>query len=183
MFVVREWTDFVKMVLGAVAWAVERVIVIDESDRKGGYFTLVDYETGGVLIPPTLIGEVINGKGDKYKSYCQEKAGRLLSVAPAMARLIDASLVPLPLPYITDGVWGGLASSELRDELREQWGGAVLTLGISGHPLILSFSGLTEAQDEAAMMIAANKADVVSRRDIRTLASRAKNEIVLRFYQ
>lgn len=130
---------------------------LDDANRKGGYFCLRSI-TGGVLPsdPPTLVellGEKIPAaKAEKYWQFCQEKAARLARNMPA----------------------GHCTSWTSRDEAAEQYGGAIVAGGY-----ILSFSGLPEHGDEAAMTLGALMAGLISADQVQEIASFSDNMLPL----
>lgn len=112
----------------------------------GGYLCIADGKNG-LPILVMLIGEVPLGKAPKYLEFCQEKAGRLA------------------------GHPNHESSWESRNEEKNRWGGA-----IRFRDLILSFSGLPELGDEAAMLRAAEDVDGHKFSDIaERIAKRSKN--------
>lgn len=99
----------------------------DWQGSTGGYFCLATAITGEPIYEPVMIGEVSDqGKAEKYKSFCQEKAKRLASNP------------------MHDSSW------QSRVPQRDMWGGAV----VFGE-YIYSLSGLPELGDEALMLILA----------------------------
>jgi hypothetical protein len=100
-------------------------------DRPGGYFCFADGATGQIYVIARL-GDPASAKAEKYMSLCQEKAFRL-SQHDRHA-----------------------SSWQSRDEDLDRFGGAIRghAQRMSGvfQPVILSFSGLTEACDEELMI-------------------------------
>ena len=152
-------------VLAAVNQSVQELIALGVTDgRTGGYFCLMEFESGEMLIPPTMVGEVANGKDDQYIRNCKEKATRLslirqLSIAVGM-KMWDFSRFP------------GWTSFELRDEKRKQWGGAITTAIKEGPTYIFSISGFPEEVDEASMISTAVRLEVLNFDLATTLAGR-----------
>jgi len=107
----------------------------DLGDRSGGYFSTrgFGYIEDPNAVPPMLVGEVTNGKDDKYIEFSLEKSGRLHE-------------------HTDDG---HELSSESRDPDQGKWGGSVKAVDPHGHIWILSFSGLPEMLNEAAMLLVA----------------------------
>lgn len=137
----------------AVTEVIERT---KPEGRSGGYFCLMDHNTGEVDLGPVLIGQVTNGKDEKYKAFCQEKAHRL-SVLMDWGRFDPAA-----------------TSWQSRNERKQRWGGAIST---GDH--IFSFSGLPEEGDEAAMIIAAVRAGQLSFEEARSYAGTSNNQVYL----
>ncbi|HLC45031.1 MAG TPA: hypothetical protein VJK50_04300 [Patescibacteria group bacterium] len=100
---------------------VNRVLALC-ADRTGGYFCLVDPDSGFCVIL-FRIGTVAADKGQKYYSFAQEKALRLRAHPEHRS------------------------SWQSRNPDQSQWGGAV-----KAKTYIFSFSGLPELADEAAML-------------------------------
>ena len=100
--------------------------------RFGGYFCVADEHGNPLLLIP--IGSIADGKAEKYRTFCLEKAKRLASY-----RSHDLS-------------------RESRNPDREQWGGAV-----KAWPYIFSFSGFPEELDELLMFMVAVKTKTMSK--------------------
>jgi len=161
--IVEEWLELVSAIIAAVTTSVHEVIsVIQPEGRKGGYFCLLDHATGTFLIPPTLIGEVTNGEGDKYAEYCAEKARRISILIDA-----DVNHTHSSDPWLS---W------ESRDSDKQRWGGAV-GCGLDGRIVIFSFSGLPEMGDEAAMFLTSAKMGVLEK-FVRRSAEVSNNTII-----
>ena len=112
--------------------------------REGGYLCIADGKNG-LPILTVLVGKVPPHKARKYLAFCQEKAGRLA------------------------GNRGHLSSWESRDPQKDHWGGA-----IRFNDYILSFSGLPEMGDEAAMLVAAMRSNIGAT-VVKNIAQRSKN--------
>jgi hypothetical protein len=122
---------FLQQIMEEAEKAVAEVIrEMGLTDRYGGYIRLT--ENGVEAIAPSLVGRVENGRDEKYQSYATEKSDRL---------------------WLMFGLHGHRLSSQSRDEANEKYGGAVLFDDGHGHVFILSFSGLPEIGDEAAMLL------------------------------
>ena len=155
--------QFLQGIEEAARWAVKAVIAkanevgFDLGGRSGGYFCFLEKGYVGLSIPPTLVGEVTNGKDDKYKTFCQEKVERLLS------------------RYLHED---HELSWQSRDESKERYGGAVC-VSSPMEAFFFGFSGLPEVVDEAAMLLAAAKAGCISLDNARELAEISENSFFL----
>lgn len=165
-------------ILAAVNQAVQELIALGVTDgRTGGYFCLTDFESGEMLIPPTMVGEVANGKDEQYKRNCLEKAQRL-SIVLQMRQLLAGGWNTTVFP--------GWTSFELRDEKRNQWGGAITTAVVEGSTYIFSISGFPEDVDEASMISTTVRLGALTRDQAVILAGRTRhpstggNEIIYR---
>ena len=130
--------------------AVESAIDLCSDDegwagRAGGYLCIADGKNGLPLLT-VLIGEVSLQKAPKYLEFCQEKAARLA------------------------GHPNHQTSWESRNTKKDQWGGAVRF-----EDKILSFSGLPEMGDEAAMLVAIAKHGDEARAAARRIAKLTDN--------
>jgi len=126
--------------------------VSDLGGKEGGMFCLMEESTGNLVIEPTEIGKITNGKKDKYREYCLEKATRLRS-----HRGEDHFL-----------------SWQSRDENHDMWGGA-----FSDGDHIWSLSGYTEEQDEALMIMSAHVCGRIMNIEPRDCAKVSDNRIIL----
>jgi len=143
---IGQWFNFRTTILHVVTESVKEAIELMQWEgRKGGYFGLLDHATNWFLIPPILIGEVINGKGNLYAEFCAEKANRT-------SILIDADVSPA----ISSRLW---LSWESSNPDKQRWPGGV-GAGLAGRRLIFSFSGLPPIGDEAAMLLTLAKMGV-----------------------
>ena len=131
--------------------------VSDFEGKEGGMFCLLDEQTGEFLVEPTIIGQIVNGKAEIYTSFCQEKARRLLE-------------------HIKNGRdnqhW---LSWESRNPDLDQWGGAICDENFH----IWSFSGLTEEQDEALMIMSAHLCGQMINAAPKWLSEISGNRIIL----
>lgn len=122
-----------KHVLDTMAIALAEVLAHPENtdkERKGGYVYLYDIKDN-VSLMHLSVGDLANRpkeKVTKYIEFSQEKAMRLLSWLPQ----------------------GNVSSWQSRNEPIEKYGGA-----IRARRYILSFSGLSEHQDEAVCALTA----------------------------
>jgi hypothetical protein len=114
-------------------------------------FCLMNEQTGELVIEPTLIGEITNDQTDLYTELCKEKANRL-----------------------RENIKEHKLSWQSRNEDEEKWGGA-----ISDGDHIWSFSGLTEAQDEALMIMGAHTCGRIMNYLPEALANLSDNRIIL----
>lgn len=145
-----NFTTEIHRVIGMVREAVQQIItVLARPDRQGGYFCLIVKEKGNPTALPTLIlgiGTVPTEKGSKYFVFAQEKAHRL-SEHPEHQ-----------------------TSWQSRNPEENKWGGA-----INAGPYYLSFSGLPEPADEAAMLLAAVGLGFMTRDEALTIAEYSNN--------
>ncbi|MCR4277813.1 MAG: hypothetical protein NUV85_02240 [Candidatus Berkelbacteria bacterium] len=126
--------------------------VSDLEGKIGGMFCLMDEATGLMVIEPTKIGEIANGKKGQYTAFCREKATRLRE----------------------NRANGHFQSWESRDPESDKWGGA-----ISDGNHIWSFSGLTEEQDEALMLMSAHSCGRIMNGAPHSYAEGSNNRIIL----
>lgn len=124
--------------------------VSDMRGREGGVFVLMQADTQELIVPPMVVGAITNGKQEKYAQFAREKASRLLEHT-------DHCL-----------------SWESRDPDNEKWGGA-LHDGL----FIWSFSGLSEEQDEAFVLMAAHLSGRVRNGTPKTVSEISGNQIIL----
>lgn len=124
---IRKICEMVGQVIGLVTKSL-----IDPT-RTGGYFCLLDLQTGAILIT-TIIGSVHPDKAQKYKQFAEEKAIRLYH----FYRFACDSCVP------------HISSYQSKNESEDKWGGSVL-----GNRYIYSFSGFPQIIDEIAMLATA----------------------------
>lgn len=124
--------------------------VSDFEGKDGGVFCLMEESTGRYIVEPTIIGQITNGKEDRYRELCQEKAVRLRENK------------------------GDMSSWQSRDEKNDKWGGA-----ISDGDHIWSFSGLTEYQDEALMIMSAHMCGRIMNGAPKNYAKISDNRIIL----
>ena len=127
--------------------------VSDFKGKEGGMFYLLD-QAGNVLVEPTAIGKVAEDKLAKYTELCQEKASRLRQ------RRLDGH-----------EEW---QSWESRDAENGKWGGAIF----DGR-YYWSFSGLTEEQDEALMVMSAHMCGQMMNGSPEVYAKTSDNRVIL----
>ena len=122
----KDIADFVKAAGLAVMEAISLFGSREEwTGRSGGYFCVSEPERGfPILVTP--VGIIPVEKGEKYLSFCQEKAKRLASHQDHRS------------------------SWESRNPVADQWGGAVCVSSVE--TLIFSISGFPELGDEAIML-------------------------------
>ncbi len=160
--VAGQFPRLVSAVLAIVVELIEEVLALTVPKKLGGYFCLLDHATNTFLIPPTLVGEIMNGKGGKYSEFCVEKAKRT-----SMLMDMDTDRAhPSDL----------LLSWESRNPEKQRWGGAV-GCGISGYRFVFSFSGLSEMEDEAVMLLVVARLGVLEN-FIRRVAKVSGNSII-----
>ena len=141
-------------ILGCVSLALERLSkVSDFNGKEGGMFCLIKESTGELMVEPTLIGTINNGKQDKYAKLCVEKANRLRTERAKNSHWLS---------------W------QSRDPENEMWGGA-----FCDGDCIWSFSGLNEHQDEAVVIIAAHLDGRIMNGEPQALAEISDNKIFL----
>jgi hypothetical protein len=128
---------YLQSIRSAVQQAVQEVIAAAGiTDRFGGYWCAL--ENGAEAILPELVGKVRAAeKARKYSDLCMEKAVRLWQMFREHSHVLS---------------W------QSRDPDNGLWGGAVMFTDDRGRKWILSFSGLPEAADEAAMLLAGARA-------------------------
>ena len=165
MLIISNGTELsAEEILTKVTDAVNDLVSFQLTDgRTGGYFCLLELESGEMLIPPTMVGKVTNGKDDQYIRNCLEKATRLSIIHQMRERTGSAWSFNL---------FPGWTSFELRDEARHQWGGAISTSITEGPAYIFSISGFPEEIDEASMISATVRLGVLSHEQAVSLASR-----------
>lgn len=118
-------------------------------ERRGGYFCYVAATPAGAsLLVHAKIGLVCSKKEDKYRAFSLEKAARLA------------------------GRPGDRSSWQTRDEAHDQYGGAIRCKSTLG---ILSFSGLPEHGDEAAMLLVAIRLGDLAPHDASNIGSVSGN--------
>lgn len=151
----REWllyTQILPVVVGAVRDIIEK-LPPEEQDREGGYFCIAERTNPIVPIAIVLIGEVVSTeKREKYFNFAREKAKRLGDI---------------PIP-------AHVSSWITRDPERDKWGG-----GITTHNYYMSFSGLPELADEAAMLLAALRLGFLTKDEADGIAKKSNNQIFL----
>jgi hypothetical protein len=125
-------------------------------DCGGGMFCLMEESTGRLVIEPIMIGQITNGKGERYLELCLEKANRLRN-----QRLVGSDHV---------------LSWQSRDPDKDMWGGAIL----DDVAVIWSCSGLTEAQDEALMTMGAHNNGRIMNGVPEIYARISSNDIILK---
>lgn len=133
----------------------------DGSDCTGGYFVLADADTG-LPLTGMFIGDVPDdARAEKYVKLAHEKASRLALMMKADRHV---------------------TSWQSRDPKTGQWGGAIY---IRRCNRILSFSGLPEHWDEAAMLMVAYLRFNVLASDLYVMAKISNNsqfhELTLNF--
>lgn len=150
---IAERTIELGRVLGVVGEAVGLVIEhLDREagkpqERRGGYFCYgLETPAGASLLVHAQIGRVRFEKEDKYCAFSLEKMERLV------------------------GRPGDCSSWQTRDPDHDMYGGAIRAKGA-----ILSFSGLPEEADEAAMLLAAVKLGALAPHDGGNIGSVSKN--------
>ncbi len=124
--------------------------VSDMRDREGGMFVLMRAVTGEIIVGPKQVGQINNGKEDKYAEFAQEKPVRLLEHP-------DHCL-----------------SWESRDPDNNKWGGAV-----NDGLFVWSFSGLSEEQDEALVLMASHLCGRIRNGDPKAMAEISNNRIII----
>lgn len=133
-----RWMIFVGNVQTAVKNALDKVLTAippaDLGGRKGGYFCLKALGAEAFLIKPMLVGEVTNGKDQKYIEFCQEKANRLEE---------------------EHAVNGHVSSFQSQDPEHDKWPGAILGPDGQKRQYAFSFSGLPWMCDEAITLLTA----------------------------
>jgi len=121
----KDVADLVKIAEFAVTEAIRSFVRREGWTGAGGYFCVAEPEHGfPILVTP--VGIIPVEKGEKYLSFCQEKAKRLASHQDHMS------------------------SWESRNPDADQWGGAVRVSAVE--TLIFSISGFPELGDEAIML-------------------------------
>jgi len=118
------------------------------SNKNGGYFCIRDRKDNRVLLM-MQVGEVAPEKVDMCFALAQEKGERLFE----MRGLHKSS-------------W------QSRNPEADKWGGAIIV-----GDLILSFSGLPELADEAAMLRLARSCNWISEEDATYIASLSCNTV------
>lgn len=127
-------------------------LVSDMEGKSGVMFCLMNESTGELVIEPTMIGEITNGKEERYAALCQEKATRLRE-------------------YRKSGHW---LSWQSRDPANDKWGGA-----ISDGEYIWSPSGLKEDQDESLALMSAHSSGRIMNGAPQEYAGISNNLIIL----
>jgi len=166
-------------ILDKVALAMKWVTKYRLMDRRGGYHYFLNHSTGIPVLAPTLIGEVPNcQKAGKYKRLSAEKGNRL-----SVARDLVSNSAP---PDVVQKV--SFSSFGTRNETKGRWGGAIFAqqtrpkLTEGAYPeLILSFSGFSEYQDEAVMVIAAIELGIMSVDEALLIANISKNYTIFAY--
>lgn len=129
-------------------------------DRYGGYISTKFVRDDRFLINQELVGEVRNGKDDKYREFSHEKAQRL-----------EMNFYQL----------GHLSSFQSWKPEEDQWGGSIIGMDpYMGVEHIFSFSGLPELGDEAMMLYVAVSMDYLSLEDALKIAEVSNNDVFRR---
>lgn len=158
---IEQWAKTKPKIIKSINNALKYVLEETNEKRGGGYFCLSYQPLNVLIILPELIGEIWNGKGEKYIEYCQEKAFRL------------------GIAYVAKKAHYQIVSSyEIRDPEKEQWGGSIIT---KDGLLVMSFSGLLEASDEAVMIISALSLGLIDETYAKTIADKSKNAVALKY--
>jgi len=123
---------------------------LQKSPKKGGFLTIIDRITGYKYLT-VIIGEVPSNKMEKYAELSGEKAERLFRTFNELKHQ---------------------SSWESRDPDNGKWGGA-----ITAADLIISFSGLTEAGDEAVCLDIAYKLNWSNYNEITKIAENNNNPL------
>ncbi|MEK7642372.1 MAG: hypothetical protein AAB392_01110 [Patescibacteria group bacterium] len=135
----------------ASAGDITDYIIKNEEDKKGGVLYVGDSKTGLPLLS-CVFGSLTEEKITKYKFFATEKAERL-----AKTSWHDTS-------------W----QSRDMDTDPKGYAGAVRVNGTEG--FILSFSGFTEEQDEAAMLVLAMNIGLMNGEAAALLVQMSKNQ-------
>lgn len=149
--------DIVKDV--AKATLVKVLAVVPSADltgRKGGYACVKRLGDDGLLAKPILVGEVTNGKDDKYIDFCQEKANRLL------------------VEHVANGHFSSFQS---QDPDHQKWPGAILGHDNEGGKYAFSFSGLPWMCDEAIMLMTAIEVGYLKQDEAIAIAAISDNKV------
>jgi len=163
-----EHAVFIVSVETAAEEAVRKVVKVAKQykeinlgDRTGGYFCLKMIYAHGFLIPPKLIDTVTNGKDDKYRELCQEKANRL-----------EANFLVNPEETVS--------SWQSRDPKNKKYGGAVIGTDYADCNYAFSFSGLPEICDEAATLLTAIKVGYLTEEKAIEIARISRNWLFMK---
>lgn len=160
-------SQFLKGIKEAACWAVKTVINkanevgFDLGGRNGGYFCFLEHEYDDPTIPltlTTLIGTVPDGEDAEHSALSWEKVRRL----HAKYKYGDHRL-----------------SWQSRNESKKRYGGAVCA-SFPTEAFFFGFSGLPELVDEAAMLLAAVKAEYMTLGEAMELAQISENFFFLK---
>jgi len=162
----------------AVTLAFDMVIDMSGTEKRGGVFHVLNHTSGEMLISGFMIG-LIEGSGnfEKYFGFAQEKANR-------HSIICDNTPVDVGFHLFNRKTATSWSS---RNEEKKRYGGAILTTEAKPFPeghlqqpeFIMSFSGLTEHEDEAIVTIAAFQLKLITEKQAKLIAEESGNKHIL----
>lgn len=155
---VEDWKDFIGKVHTSLGESLKQVIATADDlgvEDTGGYFSLEIYnDDGNFLLPPSLAGEVTNGKDYELVDSSHEKSMRVKYYEHA-------------------------SSWQTRNPEDKQRGGAIFFCH-DDCSFIFCFSGLTEHCDEAISLLTAMKVGCLTNDEAIHIATISGNTVFLR---